>query len=113
MMICNNCLDGFQIEKDDIRHETHEGLEIQYFRCPSCGYPYVILAEDEKLKDLEAARKVIGKKARAAYVGHYRKKSFAALAIEELKLKKEAMELASKLKHRAEHLLKEVDHGKV
>ena len=110
---CNNCLDEFKIEKDDILHETLEGLDIQYFICPSCGYPFVILAEDEEMKRLIADVRKVSKKLREGQAGHFREGTLRKLLAERSRIMRRQKEIAPDLKRRAERLLKEKANGKV
>ena len=106
-IICNNCLDEFEIEKKSILRKTIEGLEIQYFVCPSCGYPYVILVEDEEMKKLTAAIREINKKLQAGKIGHFRAAVIRKLLNERDGIMRQVKADSEDLKRQAERMLKE------
>lgn len=103
---CNNCLDDFNIEAEDITVACIGGLEIQYFACPSCGAKYVIYAADEEMQKLTAESVAIQKRIRLAKVGHVRQKTFRQIEADLAKIRARQEELEPKLKERAEKLLK-------
>lgn len=111
---CNNCLETFDIEKDGILYGVFDGLDIQYFRCPSCGYPFVILAEDKEMKQLIAERSEVQKKIRMARAGKFREQTLRKLILRQEEISMKQKKLMADLKPRAERLLVEgADHGKV
>lgn len=110
---CNNCLETFDIEKDSTLCGVFDGLDIQYFRCPSCGYPFVILAEDTEMKQLIAERSEVQKKIRMARAGKFREQTVRNLIFRQEEIIAKQKKLTAELKPRAEQLLKEADHGKV
>ncbi len=113
MMICNNCLDEFDVAPDDITSVRIDDLAIQYFPCPSCGRKYVILAADDEMQRLIVERSVIQKKIRAARAGKFREQTVRNLIIRQEEIIAKQKKLAAVLKPRAEQLLKEAGHGEV
>ena len=104
---CNNCLDEFELENDAVLRKALGGLDIQYFVCPSCDRPYVILAADEQMKKLIADRGAIQRKIRMAQTGNFRQKTIRKLVEEQAAIIKKQKALAGDLKLRAVQLLKE------
>lgn len=47
MTQCNKCKGTFYIDLET-RSAELEDMTVQYFRCPHCEEPYIILAADEK-----------------------------------------------------------------
>ena len=105
---CNNCLDEFELEADKIKTVTMEGIEIQYFLCPSCGYKYVVFATNEELKRLVEERQQLQKQYKAARAGHYRKKTIGQLIMAQKRLIRRQKRLWAELKPKAELLLRGV-----
>ena len=56
---CNNCLDELEAESGSIQTVKIDGLEIQFFSCPSCGRKYVLFASDDEMKKMVVARSLL------------------------------------------------------
>lgn len=104
---CNNCLDEFSIEPEDITITKIAGLEIQYFTCPSCGAKYVAYAADEEMQKLTAESIAIQRKIRLARQHKFREKTIRASEAELAAIRERQKKLEPKLKGLAELLLKD------
>lgn len=104
---CNNCLDEFSIEPEDITVTKIAGLEIQYFTCPSCGAKYVVYAADEEMEKLTAESIAIQRKIRLARQHKFREKTIRASEAELAAIRERQKKLEPKLKGLAEMLLKD------
>lgn len=105
LITCNNCMDEFEIEPADVQTVTMEGLEIQFFPCPSCGRKYVVFAADKEMKDMISKRVELQKALRRAHVGKFRQKIIRGMMAEQEKIIREQKKLMVVLKYRAEKLL--------
>ena len=102
---CNNCLDEFDLSPEDITIKHVEGLEIQFFLCPSCGARYVIYAADEEMEKLTSQSMELQKKIRLARERRFREKTIRGIELELAKVGVQQKKLEPKLKQRAELLL--------
>ena len=107
---CNNCLDDFTVLAEDIKMVVLDGLEIQFFRCPSCGRKLVIFVADGEMKELVAERDKIQGQLRLARIGGLRKKTVRRFVARQNSLANAQKKRLRELKPRAERLLKEADH---
>ena len=105
--ICNNCLDEFEAESGSIQTVKIDGMEIQFFPCPSCGRKYVIFAADDEMKKMVVARSLLQKRIKAAHVGKFRQSTVHQLINEQTRLIREQKKLWAELKPRAEKLINE------
>jgi len=103
---CNNCLDEFDISPEDITIKRIEGLEIQFFLCPSCGARYVIYAADEEMEKLTSQNVELQKKIRLARERRFREKTIRGIEMELTKVRARQKKLEPTLKRNAEHLLR-------
>ena len=109
---CNNCLDEFSIEPENITCTKIAGLEIQYFTCPSCGAKYVAYAADEEMQKLTAESIAIQRKIRLARQHKFREKTIRASEAELAAIRERQKKLEPKLKALAEKMLKDGEDDK-
>lgn len=103
---CNNCLDEFEINPEEILMKKTQDIAIQYFLCPSCGTHYVILAEDEEMQHLVEKAVRLHKQIITARKHGFREKKIREL-IQELKdVRARQKEIEPELKKKAEQILK-------
>lgn len=105
MTQCNKCKGTFYIDLETRLAEL-EGMTVQYFRCPHCGEPYIILAADEEMKKLIDENKNLRQSMVAAHQKGFRKKTIDNYMGKLNKIKARQNALHPKLKKRALELLR-------
>lgn len=108
-IVCNKC--GCQFAPNDIKIEELEDqdLAVQFYRCPGCKSPYLILASDHEMRQLTARRRAIQIKIRVAKMKRFRESTFRKYIREDEAIKKKQDAIFPELERRGKELLSRLE----
>lgn len=69
---CNECGEAFVVGRQDIETIKDGEIEVQYFRCPDCHRPYLVLTTDKAMRQLIEKRHILSQTIRLAYAKKFR-----------------------------------------
>lgn len=56
---CNECGEAFVVGRQDIETIKDGEIEVQYFRCPDCRRPYLVITTDKAMRQLIEKRHIL------------------------------------------------------
>ena len=69
---CNECGEAFVVGRQDIETIKDGEIEVQYFRCPDCRRPYLVITTDKAMRQLIEKRHILTQTIRLAYAKKFR-----------------------------------------
>ena len=69
---CNECGEAFVVGRQDIETIKDGEIEVQYFRCPDCRRPYMVITTDKAMRQLIEKRHILAQTIRLAYAKKFR-----------------------------------------
>ena len=69
---CNECGENFVVGRQDIETIKDGEIEVQYFRCPDCRRPYLVITTDKAMRQLIEKRHILAQTIRLAYAKKFR-----------------------------------------